>query len=63
MAVELCRVLMGNSKIPGGMHAARKQSSVALKEETLLDNCSETWRSGLYTDFVSKYCPGDGGVP
>lgn len=31
MAVELCWLLMGNSKIPGGMRAARKQLSVALK--------------------------------
>lgn len=31
MAIELCWVLMGNSKHPGGMCAARKQLSAALK--------------------------------
>lgn len=44
MAVELCRVLVGNSKLPGGMCAARKQLSAALKGDIARQSCSEIWR-------------------
>lgn len=46
MAVEMCWVLVGNSKRPGGMCAARKRLSAALKGDIARQSCSEIWRWG-----------------